>query len=814
MKKIIYLHLALLFIVKISFAQNPNNYAASFNGINSYVAVPWHSEIHPTSAITVEAWVYPTSLPLNSGCIIGKNYASSYYFGIENTGRFIFFPKGGVGNFLRSRVSGLVRENRWTHIAGTYDGTTTRLYINGVLDTSRTGITGAVGTNFDSLFIGCDRSGSSPNFFFTGMLDNVRIWKSSRSASEILNNMYIPLSIYQLSGSYSFLAASYQFNNNADDNSGPAVNDGALRNVSFVDFTNKAVNHLDYNNNVVMNGTTDYCSHYNIGGIVNPTSKVTLECWIKRDTTGSQPTTQNLVNQSGGTTRYAFALFILNTGQVYFSINNGTFSIQTAALITNSQWTHIAANYNSTNGIANIYVNGDLKITGSFSGQPNINSGGTDSIFIGGIGATNYAANKFKGQLDEIRIWRTVRTQQQIQDNLFKHPFNTIVDTDSLVCFDFDYLHSGFQLNQTEYNYGLIYRGSSYLNSAHVNGNNKLSSPMLSDPSSSFYNQSFTSSSRRFFVPDASVTGITDSIFISGPGTVNNLKVYVMMSHTYTQDMILQLTSPAGTTINLLSAKGGSSNDIITVFSDDADSNAAAGLATPYGPGVSASFSPGIKPDQVLASFNGQSRNGYWRLKYIDQAGQDIGYVHSWGINLLPYKTLKVTALIEGFYNPATNKMIGDTAQMFFRIPLPPYPLVDSAKAVLDSNGYGEFNFKKVNNGYRVFKHRNSIETWTASPVPFSGDTSSYDFSSDSVKTYGGNVIRVDNSPLKFAIFGGDVNQDGIVDISDTQLIDNDIYAFVTGYVKTDLTGDNNVDISDAAIAENNSANIVSIVRP
>ncbi|MEO8209484.1 MAG: LamG domain-containing protein [bacterium] len=207
-------------------AQYTDNYAANFNGTNSYVAVPWHSELNPTIAITVEAWVFPTALPSPSGCIIGKNYLTSYYFGMENTGRFIFFPRNQASGFLRSRVSGLVKVNQWTHIAGTYDGTTTRLYINGILDTSRTGITGNVGSNFDSLFIGCDRQSGLPAFFFNGRLDNVRIWKSARTASELLNNMYIPLNIYQLSGTYSFIAASYQFDNSAVDNSGPAQNNG------------------------------------------------------------------------------------------------------------------------------------------------------------------------------------------------------------------------------------------------------------------------------------------------------------------------------------------------------------------------------------------------------------------------------------------------------------------------------------------------------------------------------------------------------------------------------------------------------------
>ena len=181
---------------------------------------------------------------------------------------------------------------------------------------------------------------------------------------------------------------------------------------------------------------------------------------------------------------------------------------------------------------------------------------------------------------------------------------------------------------------------------------------------------------------------------------------------------------------------------------------------------------------------------------------------------MLSQKTLNVTALIHGFYNTAANTMISDTAQMFFRIPLPPYPIVDSAKAVLDSNGNANFYFNKVNNGYRVFKHRNSIQTWSAAPVPFTGDSSSYDFTASASKAFGNNQIQVSSSPLRFAVYNGDVNQDGVIDLSDISSVFNDAGSFLTGYVVTDATGDNLVDLSDLTIAFNNSSVFVSVIKP
>ncbi len=155
MKTIIYLSIIFLFFLDISYAQYTSNYAANFNGSNSYVSVPNSAGLSPTTAITLEAWVYPTQLLGTTMAVIGKNYQTSYFLGIQASGRVVFYPKGGTS--FRSRVTGVIPVSSWTHIAGTYDGTNTRIYINGVLDTSSTAFTGSIGVNTDSLFFGADR---------------------------------------------------------------------------------------------------------------------------------------------------------------------------------------------------------------------------------------------------------------------------------------------------------------------------------------------------------------------------------------------------------------------------------------------------------------------------------------------------------------------------------------------------------------------------------------------------------------------------------------------------------------------------------
>ena len=182
-----------------------------------------------------------------------------------------------------------------------------------------------------------------------------------------------------------------------------------------------------------------------------------------------------------------------------------------------------------------------------------------------------------------------------------------------------------------------------------------------------------------------------------------------------------------------------------------------------------------------------------------------------------PFAVLNLTMLIQGFYNSTSNIMVQDTARVYLRTGTAPYAIVDSAKAHLNSTGTGVFSFANAVNGvnyYLQIKHRNSLETWSKTVQTFTGNSLTYNLTSANTQAFGNNMKQVDASPVRFAIYGGDVNQDGTVDATDLSFIDNDAQGFVSGYVVTDLNGDNFVDGTDFAIADNNAANFVSVIRP
>ena len=178
------------------------------------------------------------------------------------------------------------------------------------------------------------------------------------------------------------------------------------------------------------------------------------------------------------------------------------------------------------------------------------------------------------------------------------------------------------------------------------------------------------------------------------------------------------------------------------------------------------------------------------------------------------FRNLQCTSLIEGFYDQTGNTMVSDTSEICIRNGSAPYQIIDSAYTVLNSNGTGSYNFMNAVNGVNYFivlKHRNSLETWSSSPMSFNSNSLSYDFSTSSSQAYGNNLKQ---KGTRWTVYSGDVNKDQSVDLNDIVLTYNDAAVFLSGYRLTDINGDNFVDLSDIVFASNNASKFVTVIRP
>jgi hypothetical protein len=134
-----------------------------------------------------------------------------------------------------------------------------------------------------------------------------------------------------------------------------------------------------------------------------------------------------------------------------------------------------------------------------------------------------------------------------------------------------------------------------------------------------------------------------------------------------------------------------------------------------------------------------------------------------------------------------------------------PYATIQSFKSTINTNGEGSFIFPSalLNGSYYIsVHHRNALETWSSSPITFTGAVSTYIFSDAISKAYGNNMHPTGDG--KFALFSGDVDQNQTIEVIDMNRIQSSSQANFSGYVPEDLNGDGMVESTDYSLFENN----------
>ena len=164
--------------------------ALSFDGVNDWVTVNDSSSLDLTTGMTLEAWVYPTAL---SGwrTAIMKEAAGWLAFALyahDDAPRPAVWAN--IGGADQTAVgTGSLALNVWTHLAATYDGATVRLYVNGVQVGTRARV-GSMAVSAQALRIGGNGVWGE---YFSGRIDEVRIYNRALSPGEIQGDMNAPI---------------------------------------------------------------------------------------------------------------------------------------------------------------------------------------------------------------------------------------------------------------------------------------------------------------------------------------------------------------------------------------------------------------------------------------------------------------------------------------------------------------------------------------------------------------------------------------------------------------------------------------------
>ena len=343
-----------------------------------------------TNNITLEAWVNWDAQDLGEGQTIlyqGNQGSSGYGLKINpvatNDYRYAILM-GGVASLYTTEQA----TTGWHHISATFDGTW-KLYVDGVSKTLNS-TSGTPNTPTDYLKIGADFNLTAP---FTGMLDEIRIWNTARTQSDINSTMN-----YQLDGNESGLVAYYNFDERVGDtvyditdNNNTATIEGNVTRLNFLG------DGLDFypNTNLAVVTLPD------IGDL--PTD-ATMGAWIHLD--ANYDNAQDVITLKQGTD----SLQVMGS-QLWWNMDlsaGGVTECYGTTTLEKERWYYVTSVFDDVNDNVSLYLDGKLDANCSAVGSR------LDSVNARLIGNFVDGYN-FNGVIAEFSLWDKALTQTEVE---------------------------------------------------------------------------------------------------------------------------------------------------------------------------------------------------------------------------------------------------------------------------------------------------------------------------------------------------------------------------------------------------------------
>lgn len=489
-------------------AQGTAGQMIQFDGVDDYLNIP--DATHPT-AYTIEAWVKFNTISAQNVIVrtdaSGPSATFTHQLVLNAAGKFAHYTFFGTSNNVVGTTT--VVAGQWYHVAITAQNSgMMRLYVNGVEEGTAQSVSGTLWASGTRWMVGINSNSYEGSAgYFNGSMDELRIWNTARTASQIQS------SYGSLAGNESNLSRYFRFDEGIGTTSGDGTGNGIIAtltnsatwgtsttplgtpvystssssvimgyiangatrtdSVTISNTSNAVLNVTPSSNNVkltfspsslaIPNGqsakfyftfapqsgsdtTGTLTLTHNGSGSPNTISvkHLTSASFSKAATAGNMllfnadqysdfasTAYSSVLNPSSSFTyevwarndlpEYTYGGYVVSSGDYYtgvkiypdsygWSVQIGTGSSPIylyASGKTQSVWYHLAVTYSGTT--VKFYVNGVLRDTKT--GTYNRN---TTYPFYVGTNTSNPWYSGFTGAIDEVRVWNTDRTQEQI----------------------------------------------------------------------------------------------------------------------------------------------------------------------------------------------------------------------------------------------------------------------------------------------------------------------------------------------------------------------------------------------------------------
>jgi len=172
-----------------------------FDGSNDHVDCDTSTSFHP-AYLTIEAWINADTWRANNwqGTILstdtwsGTGGQRGWVLRTGDNGRLtLLIANGSTAQWMECMSAQIMSTSKWYHVAGTYDGSVQKVYINGVLVQTLSNTGGIRYNGMDKMIIG-DCVGQLANRVFDGKIDEVRLWKVALDTNTLRQWMHKPIS--------------------------------------------------------------------------------------------------------------------------------------------------------------------------------------------------------------------------------------------------------------------------------------------------------------------------------------------------------------------------------------------------------------------------------------------------------------------------------------------------------------------------------------------------------------------------------------------------------------------------------------------